>query len=41
MRCDQGDKPVDHHTINNIQLPGDNYPGPYGHAGYEVIRLCR
>ncbi len=36
MRCNQGDKPVDHHTINNIALPGDGYPGPYGHAGYEV-----
>ena len=36
MRCDQGDKAVDHHTINNIQLPGDEYPGPYGHSGYEV-----
>ena len=36
MRCDQGDKPVDHHTLNNIQLPGGNYPGPYGHSGYEV-----
>ena len=20
MRCDQGDKPVDHHTINNINF---------------------
>ena len=36
MRCDQGDKPVDHHTINNISLPSPEYPGAYGHAGYEV-----
>ena len=36
MRCDQGDKPVDHHTINNISLPKPEYPGAYGHAGYEV-----
>jgi hypothetical protein len=36
MRCDQGDKPVDHHTLNNMSLPSPEYPGAYGHAGYEV-----
>ena len=36
MRCDQGDKPVDHHTMNNMGLPGGNEVPVYGHAGYEV-----
>ena len=39
MRCNQGDMPVDHHTLNNIQLPGERPPGDnptFGHAGYEV-----
>ena len=36
MRCDQGDKPVDHHTLNNMGLPGDMDVVAYGHAGYEL-----
>ena len=36
MRCDQGDKPVDHHTMNNMGLPGEGGALAYGHAGYEV-----
>jgi catechol 2,3-dioxygenase-like lactoylglutathione lyase family enzyme len=36
MRCNQGDKPVDHHTLNNMGLPGDMDVVAYGHAGYEV-----
>ncbi len=37
MRCDHGDLPVDHHTINIIQLPGmAQFDGTFGHAGFEV-----
>ena len=36
MRCDMGDKPVDHHTMNNMGLPGGQEVPTYGHAGYEV-----
>jgi hypothetical protein len=36
MRCDMGDKPVDHHTMNNMGLPGGQKVLTYGHAGYEV-----
>ena len=36
MRCDMGDKPVDHHTMNNMGLPGGLGVPTYGHAGYEV-----
>tara|TARA_X000000950_G_scaffold229709_1_gene277698 strand:- start:704 stop:1813 length:1110 start_codon:yes stop_codon:yes gene_type:complete len=37
MRCDQGDLPVDHHTLNNVQfLSPDAIQNVYGHAGYEV-----
>ena len=35
MRCDQGDTPVDHHTLNNVQFLGEPKPA-FGHAGYEV-----
>ena len=36
MRCDQGEMPVDHHTLNNLQLPGEGPVPVFGHAGYEV-----
>ena len=35
MRCDQGDMPVDHHTLNNVQIMGEPRTA-FGHAGYEV-----
>jgi catechol 2,3-dioxygenase-like lactoylglutathione lyase family enzyme len=35
MRCDQGDMPVDHHTLNNVQIMGEPRAA-FGHAGYEV-----
>jgi catechol 2,3-dioxygenase-like lactoylglutathione lyase family enzyme len=35
MRCNQGDKPVDHHTLNNVQIMGAP-KAAFGHAGYEV-----
>jgi len=35
MRCDQGDIPVDHHTLNTIQFVAEA-KNVYGHAGYEV-----
>lgn len=37
MRCDLGDKPVDHHTINIVELPGaGEFASTFGHAGFEL-----
>ncbi|MEM8937293.1 MAG: VOC family protein [Pseudomonadota bacterium] len=38
MRCDQGDRPVDHHTINLTGVMPEklHFAGTFGHAGYEL-----
>lgn len=38
MRCDLGDTPADHHTINITALPPHQaeFHGTFGHAGYEL-----
>lgn len=38
MRCDLGDTPADHHTINITALPPEKLEahGSFGHAGYEL-----
>lgn len=40
LRCDCGDKPVDHHTLNIAALPPEAAPfhGTFGHAGFELAR---
>lgn len=38
IRCDNGDVPSDHHTLNIIALPPEAEPfhGTFGHAGFEL-----
>ncbi|MEM1261686.1 MAG: VOC family protein [Pseudomonadota bacterium] len=38
MRVDQGDKPVDHHTINIVgpRKGREGYEGTFGHGGFEL-----
>lgn len=37
IRCDRGDEPVDHHTLNFASLPG--VPPKFHHAAFEVSDL--
>lgn len=37
IRCDRGDEPVDHHTLNFAALPG--VPPKFHHAAFEVADL--
>ncbi|GAC1571708.1 MAG: VOC family protein [Sphingomicrobium sp.] len=37
IRCDRGDKPVDHHTLNFASIPG--VPPKFHHAAFEVADL--
>lgn len=38
IRCDNGDMPSDHHTLNVVALPEEAAPfhGTFGHAGFEL-----
>jgi catechol 2,3-dioxygenase-like lactoylglutathione lyase family enzyme len=38
IRCDNGDMPSDHHTLNVVGLPPEAEPfhGTFGHAGFEL-----
>lgn len=38
IRCDNGDMPSDHHTVNVVALPPEAEPfhGTFGHAGFEL-----
>ena len=38
IRCDNGDMPSDHHTLNVVALPSEAAPfhGTFGHAGFEL-----
>ena len=38
IRCDNGDMPSDHHTLNVVALPSEAEPfhGTFGHAGFEL-----
>ena len=38
IRCDNGDMPSDHHTLNVVALPSEAAPfhGIFGHAGFEL-----
>jgi catechol 2,3-dioxygenase-like lactoylglutathione lyase family enzyme len=38
IRCDNGDMPSDHHTLNVVALPpeGEAFHGTFGHAGFEL-----
>lgn len=38
IRCDNGDTPSDHHTLNVVALPpeGKMFHGTFGHAGFEL-----
>ena len=38
IRCDNGDMPSDHHTLNVVGLPPEAEPfhGTFGHAGFEM-----
>ncbi len=38
IRCDNGDMPSDHHTLNVVALPPEAEPfhGTFGHAGFEL-----
>ena len=38
IRCDNGDMPSDHHTLNIVALPPEAEPfhGTFGHAGFEL-----
>jgi catechol 2,3-dioxygenase-like lactoylglutathione lyase family enzyme len=35
IRCDRGDEPVDHHTLNFASIPG--IPAKFHHAAFEVV----
>jgi catechol 2,3-dioxygenase-like lactoylglutathione lyase family enzyme len=35
IRCDRGDEPVDHHTLNFASIPG--VPAKFHHAAFEVV----
>ena len=37
IRCDRGDEPVDHHTLNFASVPG--IPAKFHHAAFEVADL--